>query len=224
MNDSSHNTTVDIAKYLILSNLITDDIVLRIDFKYFCLIPQNLVGGFRGKIFNTCSTKNRVAVTLLMSMNAKQSQKIVAVIKAYRKSLPITLFLYGDFVELFPDMVQSWASNDNMNIGIRGATQYPTGHLEHMKGNWVREGLVSSQLRLSEIGVTSRFYFPDSTSEDIKTVAKSRGVTIIRSTAAFPPVKGSISLELLSQNLGTFCCFWDVFSDCFCYKLSTIEF
>ena len=131
-----------------------------------------------------------------MSMNAKQSQKIIAVIKAYRKPLPITLFVYGHFVEIFPDMVQSWNSVDNLDIDIRGATKYPTGHFEQMKANWVREGVVSSQLRLSELGITSRFYFPDSTSEDIKAVAKSQGVTIIQSTATFPPfplLQGSVN-------------------------------
>ena len=128
-------------------------------------------------------------------MNAKQAQKIVAVIKAYRKTLPITMFVYGDFVELFPDIVQSWNSDNDLIIGIRGATQYPTGHLEQMKANWVREGLVSSQLRLSEVGISSSFYLPQSTSDDIRKVAKSQGVTIIRPSAAFPPLQGILNVK-----------------------------
>ena len=125
-----------------------------------------------------------------MSMNAKQAQKIVEIIQAYRKTIPLTLFVYGDFVELFPDVILSWNSNSNINIGIRGATQYPAGHLEHMGTNWVREGVVSSQLRLSELGISSSFYMPPNRSGDIRKVAKAQGITIIRPSAAFPPFQG----------------------------------
>ncbi len=125
-----------------------------------------------------------------MSMDAKLSQKMMSVIKAYRKKLPITTFVYGDFIEVFPDIIQSWSNQDNIMLGIRESHQYPQGTLENMDVNWIREGVVSSKLRLSELNIASSFYFPSGTSENVIDVAKSQRMTIIQPSASFPPRNG----------------------------------
>ncbi|XP_072039908.1 uncharacterized protein [Amphiura filiformis] len=162
------------------------------DFDIMHPITQTEVSRSPGQLRSTCYTHNHLAIVLLMSMNAKQSQKLAAIVEAYRKRLPITLFLYGDFVELFPDVVQSWSKQDNLKIGIRGNYQYPTGHLEKMSTNWIRECVVSTQMRLSELQIQTSFYLPTGISPNVISVAKSQGLTIIQPSAAFPPLNGTL--------------------------------
>ena len=142
-----------------------------------------------GTVHRKCAggTNNAITIGLLMSMNAKQAQKLFSVIQAYKQKLPITLFVYGDFAELFPDQVTSWANHDHVTLGTRGDSQYPRGHLDHMGVNWIREGVVSSQVRLSELQIETKYYYPDNVSASVIEVAKSRGLTIVQPSAAFPP-------------------------------------
>ncbi|KAI8502607.1 hypothetical protein Bbelb_193090 [Branchiostoma belcheri] len=118
-------------------------------------------------------------------MNAKAAHKLIATISAHSSRMPVTLFLYGDFVETFPELVREWAKT--FTIGMRENQPFPLGDFSQQESNWIRLGLVSAIQRLSEVGLQPAFYFPENITDMLIEVAKDRGLRIIQPTARFPP-------------------------------------
>ncbi|XP_022107635.1 uncharacterized protein LOC110988447 isoform X2 [Acanthaster planci] len=155
--------------------------------------------GRPGEIYSNCQSGS-VAVTVAVGMNFKRAHRVVATLLAHKPLVPTTLFVYGDFVQVFPETVKSWAKH--FNIGIREDGHNPPGHLELMPGHWVRMGLISSILRLEEIGITASYYLPTVEKDigvTIKTMAEARGLRIIRPAVEFPAPIGSAA-ELTWDN------------------------
>lgn len=123
-------------------------------------------------------------------MNAKRARVLVGIIAAYKPSIPVTLFVHGDFAELFPDDVKQWSKT--FDIGMREDGHFPPGHFEKLPGNWVRESLVSAELRLQDIGIQPSYYLPTSPTHVISDEARKRGFRVINSTYEFPPKRGII--------------------------------
>ncbi|KAI8483111.1 hypothetical protein Bbelb_391300 [Branchiostoma belcheri] len=126
--------------------------------------------GKRGQILSTCSPslsgRLSVSVVVQLGMNFKSSVKLVATLKAHRANAPITLFVYGDFAGAHPDVLRGWATR--FTIGIR-------------------ESVVSSEMRLNEVGIPVLYYLPVTVQDRIKTVAENRKLRIIVPTVVFPP-------------------------------------
>ncbi|XP_022107633.1 uncharacterized protein LOC110988446 isoform X2 [Acanthaster planci] len=149
--------------------------------------------GTAGQIYSNCHD-NQVAVIVAVGMNLKRAHKVVATLVGYRLALPITLFLYGDFVEQHPEVVKAWAGH--FQIGIREDGPSPPGHLELMPWEWLRMGLVSAILQLEELGVAAAYYLPsvqgqDSLDSKFTNTASARGLRVIRPTVEFPAKSGS---------------------------------
>ncbi|XP_038078579.1 uncharacterized protein LOC119745944 [Patiria miniata] len=147
--------------------------------------------GKPGEIYSSCESGS-VAVTVAVGMNFKRAHRVVATLAAHKPLVPTTLFVYGDFVHIFPETVKSWAQH--FNIAIREDGYNPPGHLELMSGHWVRMGLISSILRLEEIGITTSYYLPSVVRDiipTIKTEAAARGLRIIKPVVEFPARNGS---------------------------------
>ncbi|KAI8510658.1 hypothetical protein Bbelb_115740 [Branchiostoma belcheri] len=131
-----------------------------------------------GTVYSGCtappSGAPRLTLAVLVGMNAKAAHKLVETIAAHSSRMPVTLFLYGDFVETFPELVTEWAKT--FTIGMREGQPFPLGHFTLQAQSWIRMGLVSTIQRLSE-----------KVTDAVKSEAKSRGLRIIQPTARFPP-------------------------------------
>ncbi len=148
-------------------------------------VPDNTPGS-KGTIYSTCGTKdNKIAITIAIGMNLKRAKKIVAILNAYREKMPVMLFVYGDFAELYPDLIKSWA--DRFDIGMREDGPYPPGHFQLLRDPWVREALVSTEIRLQESNIQPSFYLCHNVTSIIVKVASTRGFRIITPAADFPP-------------------------------------
>ncbi|XP_038078578.1 uncharacterized protein LOC119745942 [Patiria miniata] len=148
--------------------------------------------GKPGEIYSSCESGS-VALTVAIGMNFKRAHRVVATLVAHKPLVPTTLFVYGDFVQVFPETVKSWAQH--FNIAIREDGYNPPGHLELMPGHWVRMGLISSILRLEEIGITTSYYLPSVVRDIIPTIkaeAAARGLRIIKPVVEFPAKNGSV--------------------------------
>ncbi|KAI8485911.1 hypothetical protein Bbelb_364630 [Branchiostoma belcheri] len=117
-------------------------------------------------------------------MNAKAAHKLVATIAAHSSRMPVTLFLYGDFVEAFPQLVKEWSKT--FTIGMRESQPFPLGDFTQQLLGWIRVGLVSAIQRLSEVGLQPAYYCPENITDTLIKVAKSQGLRIIQPTARFP--------------------------------------
>ncbi|XP_033125283.1 uncharacterized protein LOC117123469 [Anneissia japonica] len=145
--------------------------------------------GKPGVVYSICTAgdkRQKVAIAIEVGMNRKLAEKVIATVMAYKPEIPVTLFVYGDFVEEYPSLVESWASR--FEIGIRGNHPYPHGHAEMIMGNWIKEAGISAELRLEEIGVVTRFYMPPCDVTDIiRGQGRHREWRIIKPSSSFPP-------------------------------------
>ncbi|XP_078699528.1 uncharacterized protein LOC144926531 [Branchiostoma floridae x Branchiostoma belcheri] len=152
------------------------------------LIPESFVGS-SGTVYSGChaeiSGKPRLTLAVLVGMNAKAAHKLVATIAAHSSRMPVTLFLYGDFVEAFPPLVKEWSKT--FTIGMRESQPFPLGDFTQQALSWIRVGLVSAIQRLSEVGLQPAYYCPENITDTLIKVAKSQGLRIIQPTARFPP-------------------------------------
>ncbi|XP_071959410.1 uncharacterized protein [Antedon mediterranea] len=146
--------------------------------------------GKTGIVYRRCSAedgKPRVALTIEVGMTRKLAEKVVAAVMAYIPQIPITLFVYGDFVDEYPNLVRSWARR--FEVGIRGNHPYPHGHVEMIMGNWAKEAGISAELRMQEIGLNMKFYMPPCDVTDIILAqGRHRQWRIIKPIASFPPI------------------------------------
>ncbi|XP_022089500.1 uncharacterized protein LOC110978657 [Acanthaster planci] len=159
--------------------------------------PQ--ISGEAGKIYSNCASGS-VALTVAVGMNYKRARRVVETLAAHRLKVPVTLFVYGDFVQMNPEAVKAWAKD--FDIGLREDGHNPPGHLELMPDNWIRMGLISAILRLEEIGVTASYYLPTVSGEVTKTIlgeAKKRGLRVVKAAVDFP-AKAGTSGELTWDN------------------------
>ncbi|XP_038076929.1 uncharacterized protein LOC119744837 [Patiria miniata] len=150
--------------------------------------------GTAGQIYSRCK-EGQVALVVAVGMNLKRAHKVVATLAGYQPALPITLFLYGDFVEQHPETVKAWS--ERFQIGIREDGPSPPGHLELMPWEWHRMGLVSAILRLEEIGISTAYYLPTvqgTIDAKFSTTAGSRGLRVIQPSVEFPAKSGSNKL------------------------------
>ncbi|XP_071801675.1 uncharacterized protein [Asterias amurensis] len=152
-------------------------------------VPQD-TPGVDGAIYSNCE-KGSISLVVAVGMNYKRANRVVATLAAYRIPLPITLFVYGDFAQTFPETVKSWAKH--FTIGIREDGHNPPGHIDLMPGNWIRMALISASRRLEELGLKASYYLPTvegSVSKAISNEAKGRGLRIVKPAVEFPAAKG----------------------------------
>ena len=149
--------------------------------------------GNAGTVYSKCSTKSQLAITVAVGMNIKRAHMIVSMIQAYAVELPVTLFVYGDFVEIFPDVVKSWATR--FDVQMREDGPYPLGQFSMLQINWARESLVSAELRLQEIGIQPSYYMPGNKPSKATTdVAQSRGLRLVNPNTKFPSTSGKCAV------------------------------
>ncbi|XP_033635769.1 uncharacterized protein LOC117296813 [Asterias rubens] len=152
--------------------------------------------GAAGVTYTTCES-NRIALVVAIGMNLKRAHKVVSTLAGYRLALPVTLFVYGDFVQQNPEVVKNWGTK--FQIGIREDGHNPVGHLEMMPWEWVRMGLVSAILRLGEIGISTGYYMPSvqgTIDAKFNTAAKARGLRVIKPAVEFPAKSGAARLTV----------------------------
>ncbi|XP_078684386.1 uncharacterized protein LOC144917906 [Branchiostoma floridae x Branchiostoma belcheri] len=157
------------------------------------------VPGSPGTVISGCpGGVKRVTVTVQVGMNGKAACKLVETIAEHSSNLPATLFLYGDFVEAYPDLVARWAGR--FTIGIRESQPFTHGHFAMMGANWVRMSLVSAILRHREVGLQPAYYLPDVMTARVRDVARGRGLRIIQPTVRFPPVNRTTNERLMTEE------------------------
>ena len=146
--------------------------------------------GEAGKVYSNCASGS-VALTVAVGMNYKRARRVVETLAAHRLKIPVTLFVYGDFVQMHPEAVRAWAGD--FDIAIREDGHNPPGHLELMPDNWIRMGLISAILRLEEIGVAASYYLPTvhvGVTQTILGEAKKRGLRVVKAAVEFPAKAG----------------------------------
>ncbi|XP_066287473.1 uncharacterized protein [Branchiostoma lanceolatum] len=162
------------------------------------LVPAN-VPGSPGAVISSCSGGDKsVTVAVQVGMNGKAAFKLVETIAAHGSNLPATLFVYGDFVEAYPNLVSDWAKR--FTIGIRESQPFPPGHFAMMGSSWVRMSLVSALLRHREIGLQPSYYLPDVITDRVRDVARGRGLRIVQPTARFPPLNMATNEHVLTEE------------------------
>ncbi|XP_019614697.1 PREDICTED: uncharacterized protein LOC109462582 [Branchiostoma belcheri] len=153
--------------------------------------------GAAGVVYSTCSPSPdgpaRLALTVQVGMNRKAAHKLVETIRAHPSNMPVTLFVYGDFVQDFPDLITKWA--DRYTIGTREAGPFPADHWVLQNPDVMRMSLVSAVQRMKEVGLRPAYYYPDGLSQRVQDTAKNRGLRIIQPTTKFPPNLGTLLKE-----------------------------
>ncbi|KAI8496944.1 hypothetical protein Bbelb_255990 [Branchiostoma belcheri] len=156
-----------------------------------------------------------LTLTVQVGMNRKAAHKLVETIRAHHSNMPVTLFVYGDFVQEYPDLVTQWAQR--YTIGMRekfvnwgwGRRVHPPPDPRVMvtspfnpedrwdlqNTNVVRMGMISAVQRMREAGLQPAYFYPSSLSKQVKNEASRRGLRIIQSTTKFPPNIGTLLTE-----------------------------
>eukprot|EP00058_Branchiostoma_floridae_P021379 XP_002606869.1 hypothetical protein BRAFLDRAFT_126345 [Branchiostoma floridae] len=189
---SHHRTvpTVDLSRWIQENTAVEDYVIFKLDVEgaEYDILKKMLEDG-TFKWVDNCSAPPsgapRLALTVLVGMNVKAAHKLVETIAAHSSRMPVTLFLYGDFVETFPELVTEWAKT--FTIGMRENQPFPLGHFTMQASPWIGTGLVSAIQRLSEVDIQTAYYLPENVTETVINEAKSRGLRIIQPTARFPP-------------------------------------
>ncbi|XP_070549565.1 uncharacterized protein [Ptychodera flava] len=151
------------------------------------IIPDDLLAS-DGQVFNSCRViygTTIVSVAIEVGMNAKRARKLISTISAYPMDVPLTLFVYGDFVEEFPDLVKQWSRR--YEIGIRCDGPMSPGHWEIQYSKAIRLSIVSSERRLSDIGLQARYILPPGVNKVVSDVITKRKLRLIQPTTTFPP-------------------------------------
>ncbi|XP_070536389.1 uncharacterized protein [Ptychodera flava] len=118
------------------------------------LIPQN-TPGLEWDVINSCSDRLRrgvttpVTISIKIGMNAKAARRLVETIRAFRHFVPLTLFVYGDFVEQNPKLVKDWS--DIYEIGIRAGSPLPQSYWQLQNDNILRMSIVSAEFRFKRL-------------------------------------------------------------------------
>ncbi|XP_070549574.1 uncharacterized protein [Ptychodera flava] len=159
--------------------------------------------GSEGQTINGCDVtdeKTLVSIAIEVGMNAKRARKLIATIAAYPIDVPLTLFVYGDFAEEFPDLVKEWSTK--YEIGIRCDGPMSPGHWEIQYSNAIRVSIVSAERRLSDIGLQAHYILPPGVNKVVSDVITKRKLRVIQPTTTFPPQEKSGNLT--SENYHKF--------------------
>ncbi|KAI8482841.1 hypothetical protein Bbelb_393760 [Branchiostoma belcheri] len=150
-----------------------------------------------------------LTLAVQVGMNRKAAHKLVETIRAHHSNMPVTLFVYGDFVQEYPDLVTQWAqrytigmremekkkqSKNDMFPSVKNAP-FPEDHWDLQNTNVVRMGMISAVQRMREVGLQPAYFYPSSLSNQVKNEASRRGLRIIQSTTKFPPNIGTLLTE-----------------------------
>ncbi|XP_077863562.1 uncharacterized protein LOC144347648 [Saccoglossus kowalevskii] len=101
------------------------------------------------------AAKNVIYVSMVCHCSNSNS---VLTLKAYAKDVPLTLFVYGDFVEEHPELIKEWSLH--YEIGIRGSGPMPNGLWELQNNNLLRLSIVSAMTRLMELKLVAKYILP----------------------------------------------------------------
>ncbi|XP_033628947.1 uncharacterized protein LOC117291402 [Asterias rubens] len=159
-------------------------------------VPHNTPGK-AGEVYSTCR-EDFVSLVVAIGMNHKRANKVVSTLRAYPVKLPITLFVHGDFVDQFPGTVKAWSGR--FQIGIREDGHYSKRYLDTMPSALIGRSLVSSILRLRELGLKTAYYWPavnGSVLNKFRAKAKDRGLRVVIPSVEFPDNMGA---ELTMEN------------------------
>ncbi|KAI8517120.1 hypothetical protein Bbelb_057010 [Branchiostoma belcheri] len=165
----------------------------------FDVMHPKVIGavGKPGVVYNNCiksvQKRPRLALVVQVGMNAKAARKLVTTLAAHTSGIPLALFVYGDFVELFPTLVKGWA--EVFTIGMRESQPFPPGHFALQARQWIRFSLVSAIERHRDAGLQPTLYLAENTTKSVITVAKNQGLRLIQPTARFPPTEGNLLTE-----------------------------
>lgn len=120
----------------------------------------------------------------------KRAHNVVSILQSYNEiSVPVMLFVYGDFAKSYPEVIEKWATR--FDVGVREDGPYPLGHFALLQPNWVRESLSSAELRLQEIGIQPAYYLPVvNVNKHITDAARARGFRMVKPNVMFPPKDG----------------------------------
>ncbi|XP_035658098.1 uncharacterized protein LOC118403482 [Branchiostoma floridae] len=153
--------------------------------------------GVAGEVYSNCSRSPggpaRLSLAVQVGMNRKAAHKLVETIRAHPSNMPVTLFVYGDFVQGHPELITKWA--ERYTIGIRENAPFPADHWILQNANVMRMSLMSAVQRMKEVGLQAAYYYPDGLSGRVKDVAKKRGLRIVQPTTKFPPNMGTLLTE-----------------------------
>nr|XP_002730991.1 PREDICTED: uncharacterized protein LOC100368107 [Saccoglossus kowalevskii] len=142
-----------------------------------------------GPIISKCGQtghdRNQVAIVISIGMGQKMARRVVAALKAHTKNIPCTLFVYGDFVEQFPEQVKDWSNY--CNIGIRGHGPHLDTVWRNLNYYYSRMSVVSAVLRLKRIGIEPIYLFPPALTNHTVTIAKKYGIWLVQPNVQFPP-------------------------------------
>ncbi|XP_066296495.1 uncharacterized protein [Branchiostoma lanceolatum] len=165
----------------------------RRTYEDFDVLHPKLVGsvGKPGVVYNNClgsaQKRPKLALVVEVGMNAKAARKLVTTLAAHTSNIPLALFVYGDFVELFQQQVKEWA--EMFTIGMRESQPFPPGHFARQAPGWIRFSIVSAMERLCDAGLQSTLYLAENTTKTVIQVAKNRGLSLVQPTARFPPTE-----------------------------------
>ncbi|XP_002742081.1 uncharacterized protein LOC100372900 [Saccoglossus kowalevskii] len=158
-------------------------------------IPSNAPGQIH-TLNNQCVKKeeqSQVSIIIEVGMNAKTARLLIETIHAYEKHVPLTLFVFGDFVELYPELIIEWSKV--YEIGIRGSSPLPRNLWALQNYGIQRLSVVSAEMKLRKLGITTAYIFPPEFGETVTLIAKERSLRMINSTVTLPPRSGSLTLE-----------------------------
>ncbi|XP_019614373.1 PREDICTED: uncharacterized protein LOC109462283 [Branchiostoma belcheri] len=194
---------VDLSRWIRKNTAQEDYVIFKIDVEgaeYEILEKMLKEGTFKWIdkwVYSNCTRSPggpaRLALTVQVGMNRKAAHKLVETIRAHHSKMPVTLFVYGDFVQEYPDLVTQWAQR--YTIGMRENAPFPEDHWDLQNTNVVRMGMISAVQRMREVGLQPAYFYPSSLSKQVKNEASRRGLRIIQSTTKFPPNIGTLLTE-----------------------------
>ncbi|XP_077863962.1 uncharacterized protein LOC144348759, partial [Saccoglossus kowalevskii] len=142
------------------------------------------VGAINNK-YTTMNGKTLVSIVVEIGMNLKAARLLVETLKANAKDVPLTLFVYGDFVEEHPELIKEWSLH--YEIGIRGSSPMPNGLWELQNNYLLRLSIVSAMTRLMELKLVAKYVLPTGFNENVISVTKDRNLRPVDSTFRFSP-------------------------------------
>ncbi|XP_077990538.1 uncharacterized protein LOC144444861 [Glandiceps talaboti] len=153
-------------------------------------IPPDTPGSLDG-VHDKCNTvgdEKKLAIIIEVGMNAKTARRLIGTITAYSKPIPLTMFLYGDFVQQNPDLVKEWSQR--YDIEVRAGKHWPLEYWQLQNKNTLRMDIVSALVKFQEVGLSPAYILPSSVNNDVADVIKKRNLRTINSTITFPPRTG----------------------------------
>ncbi|XP_077867549.1 uncharacterized protein LOC144356735 [Saccoglossus kowalevskii] len=148
-------------------------------------IPADTPGAV-GKINSRCHNASQLSIVVEVGMDRKNALLLIDAVKAHAHDVPLTLFLYGNFVEQHPELVLNWSKHSE--IGIRGSNPMPDGLWERQNPSNLRLSVISTVARLRELGLLGIYFLPLGINENVINIAKENSLRLINSTITFPPI------------------------------------